>query len=246
MFSKLAELYDFIYMQFKDYADESRRVAGLLGRLHPDARTVLDVGCGTGEHARLLARDHGYAVDGLDIEPDFVRLARRKHPDGSFACADRTDFDLGRRYDAVLCLFSSIGYVKTLDNVERALGRFRAHLADGGVVVVELWLEPDAWHTGRVYLHTAESEEVTVCRMSVSGQRGRLSVIDFHYLVGTSTGIEHMTETHELGLFTRDELERRFVAAGFTEIEYDPEGLIGRGLFTARAGGTFDGVQTLT
>jgi SAM-dependent methyltransferase len=236
MFSRSAELYDQIYRQIKDYEGESRRVAELLGRLHPDARTVLDVGCGTGEHARHLARDHGYDVDGLDVEPDFVRLARHKHPEGSFACADMMDFDLGRRYDAVLCLFSAIGYVKTLENVERALRRFRAHLADGGVVVLEPWIEPDTWRAGRIYLHTAESEEVTVCRMSLSARRGRLSVIEFHYLVGRGEGIEHMTETHELGLFTREELERCFHAAGFTGVDYDPEGLIGRGLFTARAG----------
>ncbi len=234
MFSRSADLYDQIYRQIKNYADESRRVAELLWRLHPDARTVLDVGCGTGEHARLLARDHGYEVDGLDLEPDFVRLARRKHPDGTFVCGDMTDFDLGRRYDAVLCLFSAIGYVKTLENVERALRRFRGHLADGGVVVVEPWFEPDAWRAGRVYLHTAESEEVTVCRMSLSGQRGRLSVIEFHYLVGRGEGIEHLTETHELGLFTRGEMERCFVASGYSDVEYDPEGLTGRGLYTAR------------
>ncbi len=71
----------------------------------------------------------------------------------------------------------------------------------------------------------------------LSGRRGRLSMIEFHYLVGRGEGIEHMTETHELGLFTREELERCFEAAGFTEVDYDPEGLIGRGLFTARAGG---------
>ncbi len=172
MFSRSAELYDQIYGQIKDYADESRRVAELLGRLHTGARTLLDVGCGTGEHGRLLARDHDYDVDGLDVEPDFVRLARRKHPDRTFTRGDMTDFDLGRRYDAVLCLFSSIGYVKTLENVERALRRFRAHLAGGGVVVLEPWIEPDAWHTGRVFLHTAESEEVTVCRMASPGGAG--------------------------------------------------------------------------
>lgn len=119
-----------------------------------------------------------------------------------------TDFDLGRRYDAVLCLFSSIGYVRTLDNVERTLRRFREHVAEGGV---------------------------TVCRMSCSGRRGRLSAVDFHYLIGREEGIEHATETHEPGLFTREGLEARFAAAGFAAVAYDPEGLIGRGLFTARA-----------
>ena len=83
MFSASADLYDAIYRAFKDYAAESAAVARLLRGANPRCMTVLDVGCGTGEHARCLARA-GFIVDGLDVEPAFVRIARRKHPDGRF------------------------------------------------------------------------------------------------------------------------------------------------------------------
>lgn len=234
MFSESADLYDLIYRQFKDYADETRRIARLLKRVHSDGKTLLDVACGTGEHPRHLAGDYGYRVDGLDVEPEFVRLAQQKNPSGRFLCADMTDFYMERRYDAILCLFSSIGYVRTLENVERTLRRFREHLAVGGVVVVEPWIEPQAWQSGRVFMHTAEADHGAVCRMSHSARRGETSVLTFHYLIGRGEGIERVTETHELGLFTREQLESCFTAAGFTAVEYDSEGLIGRGLFTAR------------
>jgi len=64
--------------------------------------TVLDVACGSGEHARLLA-GHGFVVDGLDLDPAFVRIARHKHPSGRFFEADMAGFDLPDRYDAILC-----------------------------------------------------------------------------------------------------------------------------------------------
>ena len=48
-----------------------------------------------------------------------------------------TDFDLGRGYDVVTCLFSAIGYVKTLEQVARTLACFRSHLADGGVIEID-------------------------------------------------------------------------------------------------------------
>jgi hypothetical protein len=66
----------------------------------------------------------------------------------------------------------------------------------------------------------------------------RISIIEFHYLVGSAGGIEHRREIHELGLFSREELETCAIAAGLEVAEYDPRGLIGRGLFvcTARAG----------
>jgi SAM-dependent methyltransferase len=235
MFSETAELYDLIYQQFKDYKEESRRIAALLERIHPAAKTALDVASGTGEHARFLRSEHGFQVDGLDLEPAFVRIAQEKNPGGEFYCADMVDFDLKRRYDVVLCLFSSIGYVKTLANLRRALTNFRRHLAPGGVVVLEPWFEPGQWHTGSVYMKTAEVEGVKVCRMSHSVVQDGVSVLEFQYLIGRIEGIDHRTEVHELGLFTTDEMRRCFGEAGLTIAEYDPVGLTGRGLFVATA-----------
>src|SRR5262249_725176 len=91
MFSGSADLYDRIYASFKDYAQEARDIAALLCRAHPRGRTVLDVACGTGEHARLLAAEHGLSVDGLDLDPAFVRIASAKHPGGRFEQADMMD-----------------------------------------------------------------------------------------------------------------------------------------------------------
>jgi len=59
-------------------------------------------------------------------------------------------------------------------------------------------------------------------------------LIDFHYLVGTSDGVAHFTERHELGLFTHDEYLDAFRAAGLA-IDFDPDGFMGRGLYLATA-----------
>lgn len=234
MFSQAPELYDLIYGSFKDYKGECERIAGMLHSAVPEARTVLDVACGTGEHARYLTLEHGYTVSGLDIEPAFVELARGKLPDATFWQGDMADFDLGIRFDAVLCLFSSIGYLCTIEGVERALRCFLRHLEPGGAVVVEPWFEPGAWTPGRVYLHTGESGDVRTVRMSHSTVVGRVSTLEFHYLIGSADGIEHRTESHDLGLFTRAEMVECFRRAGFDDVDFDPEGLTGRGMYVAR------------
>ncbi len=234
MFSESAELYDLIYAQFKDYAAEAERIAGLIRRVHPHALRLLDVACGTGEHARLLAERHGFAVDGIDLDPAMVRLAAAKVPAGDFRVADMIDFDLGRSYDAILCLFSSIGYVRTVPNVERTLARFRRHLAPGGVVVVEPWFAPGVLEPGRVSVNTAEMEGVKVCRMAHTQVDGRISRLRMDYLIGRPDGIRHAGELHELGLFTPEEMQASFRAAGLAA-EHDPVGLTDRGLYVARA-----------
>lgn len=234
MFTESAELYDIIYSGFKDYPAEARQIATIIRREQPAARRVLDVACGTGEHARILTEAHGFDVDGLDLDPAFVRIATAKLPRGCVYEADMTSFSLDRRYDVVMCLFSSIGYVLTLDKVRRTLERFRAHLAPGGVVLVEPWFAPGALQPGRTTLATAERADVTVARMSEIAIDGRLSRVRFEYLIGRGGRVQHAVEVHELGLFTPDELIDCFVRAGFA-VGSDGVGLTGRGLYVARA-----------
>lgn len=140
---------------------------------------------------------------------------------------------LDRTYDVVLCLFSSIGYLCDMERVERAFRCFRQHLHADGVAIVEPWYEPSAWHPGRTYLVVGESESLKVARASYSDVDGAISTIEFHYLLATSEGIEHRREMHRLGLFTREQMMGCFEAAGFGRVEYDAEGLIGRGMYLA-------------
>lgn len=142
MFHESGEFYDLIYGAWKDYESESAALTALVRGRQPKARTILDVACGTGRHAKALAETHAFAVDGLDLDPVLVGIARGRNPTGEFVCADMTAFDLGRRYDAVLCLFSSIGYVRTLANLRNALRCFRSHLRPGGVLILEPWFTP--------------------------------------------------------------------------------------------------------
>jgi ubiquinone/menaquinone biosynthesis C-methylase UbiE len=233
MFSESAEFYDLIYSSFKDYEAETSRIATLIAENRPGARSILDVACGTAEHARLLVQRYGFAVDGLDLDPGFLEIARAKLPSSTFYHADMTSFELPRRYDVVLCLFSSIGYVRTVENVQRALACFRYHLNPGGAVILEPWFAPGVLEPGRIFVKTAESKNVALCRMSHNEVDGKLSRLRFEYLIGRSSGIERASEVHELGLFTTEEMHGCFSAAGLTAT-YDPEGISGRGIFVAR------------
>jgi SAM-dependent methyltransferase len=232
MFDASAEYYDLIYATLKDYPREASQIAALLRGIDPRCRTVLDVACGTGEHARLLG-EAGFVVDGLDASEAFVTLAGRKHLAGQFFKADMSHFDLGRRYDAVLCLFSSIGYLVTLDRVEKALTCFRRHLAPSGVVVVEPWFEPGGLDPTRVARNTGEEGGVHVTRVSRVEVEDRVSRLHFDYEITDQGGTRHASEVHELGLFTTAELLEAFRKAEF-RADHDPEGLTGRGLFIAR------------
>ncbi len=231
MFSASVDLYDLFYAS-KDYRSEAARVAVIIRERNPEAISVLDVGCGTGEHARYLATDHGFEVDGIDVQPGFIRMAREKNQLGVFLCADMRNFRLNRSYDAIVCLFSSIGYVRDKKNLHSAVVAMAAHLTTRGVLIVEPWFEPGGMEHGYVTCMAVDAPGGKVCRMTHTTLERRLSRLQFEYLIGTPDGLRRESETHELGLFSREEMTAAFHEAGLLA-EFESEGLIGRGLYVA-------------
>lgn len=223
-----ARVYDALY-SFKNYAAEVETLRGLIEQhsLKP-AKTLLDVACGTGAHLACLKQY--YTCTGVDITPEQLTIAREKLPDVKFCEGDMRDFDLGTSFDVVVCLFSSIGYMKTVDQLRHAFANMAKHVAPGGLLVVEPWFGPGQFKDGHVSASFVDKPEFKVSRMSVSHVVGRLSIMDMHHLVATPEGIEHFVERHEMGLFTHAEYLDAVAAAGLNPV-YNEQGLTGRGLY---------------
>ena len=230
MYQKIAGLYD-VLLRSKDYRAASNQLHTLVQRYTPDATTLLDVACGTGKHLEYLQRD--YLVEGLDLNPQMLEIARQRCPEVTLHHGDMADFSLDRGYDAITCLFCSIGYVKTVENMERVVENMARHVRRGGIVVVEPWLSPTSYWVGRVTADFVSEPELKIASMYTSQIEDRVSIFDMNYLVGTPAGIEYFTEREELGLFTHEEYLEAFRKAGL-ESHYEPEGLFGYGLYFGR------------
>lgn len=231
-YANAAKYYDLLYAPRKDYAAEADFLIRLMDEARPGARTVLDVGCGTGAHARHLI-DRGYVVDGVDVEPAFVEIARAKCPEGGFVVGDMTALDLPGRYDVVTCLFSAIGYVRTGPALRESILRMRRHLNVDGVLLVDPWFEPGQLTHGHVMAIVGEADGLAVCRMSRTVVDGSLSRLELEYLIGTPEGLERRSEVHELGLFTQAQMEAAFAAAGLV-VRREPEAWGTRGVYVGR------------
>lgn len=231
MFTKSARFYDALY-HFKDYAAASRQLHALIQRTNPGAKTLLDVGCGTGKHLECLRGD--YQVEGLDINPELLKIARRRCPEVPCHEGDMISFRLGRTYDVVTCMFSSIGYVKRISNMEKAVDSMAHHLSPGGMLVVEPWFSPETYWVGRITANFVDEPELKIAWMYTSEVEDRISILDINYLVGTPQGVDYFMERHELGLFTHEEYREAFRKAGL-EVSYDPKGLFGRGMYIGMA-----------
>lgn len=234
MFEKSAEYYDAFYRAIgKDYAVESQRVIDLIKEKMPDARTLLDVGCGTGGHVEYFRRD--FACKGIDLDDGMLDIARSRFEGIPFLNGNMIEFRLDECFDAVVCLFSAIGYVATKENLFETAKNFARHVNPGGVVIVEPWITPDAWHSdGSAQIIAIDEPEVQAVRMGHSRRIEDITEVEMHYLLNTPDGIEHRTEIHKLGLFSFADYAAAFMDAGL-DVHVDHEGLTGRGLIIATA-----------
>ena len=227
MFTKSARYYDRLY-SFKNYEEASHKLQAIIKARHPSATTLLDVACGTGKHLEWLC-EH-YQAEGLDLNPELIEIARARLPDVPLHVGDMTDFTLGRRFDVITLLFSSIAYARTRENLSRTFQCFARHLNPGGLVVLEPWFTPETYRTGTITANFVNDPEVKIVWMYTSNRHDRIAVLDIHYMVGTPAGVDQFTEVHELGLFTVDEYKRSFTEVGLT-VDHDPVGLFNRGLY---------------
>lgn len=231
MFTKTARFYDAIY-SFKDYCEEVEFLVKLIREdLSVKGDRLLDVACGTGHHLEYLKND--FTVSGLDLDADMVEIARSKSPEGSFYIADMIDFAVPGPFDVITCLFSSIGYVRTLSNLEKTLKSFKKHLNLDGVVIIEPWFTPATFKSGTVHGLLVNEPDIKIARVNTSKVDGRISSFRMHYLIGTAVDTEYYYEDHILGLFTHEETIDAIRRAGFT-FHYDPVGLMGRGIYILR------------
>lgn len=234
-YGRSADGYDGLYLPKKDFRGETRTLLRLLRtQAGITGGDWLEMACGTGLHLRHLPRT--FRAEGVDLSPAMLAVARVRLPGVPFHRGDMRTVDLGRRFDVVSCLFSSIGYMRTKADLDRAIATFARHVRPGGVVVVEPWYVPTGYRPGTVYMDAIPGRSRAALhqvRMIVAKRKGRLSVMDAHHLVGTPDGVTHFVEHHEMGLFTEAEVAEAFVRAGLEPV-FDPVGISDRGLWLAR------------
>lgn len=224
------ELYDAIYA-WKDYRGEVIRLAELLGSLgvRPGS-SVLEAACGTGSHLQHLR--HLYAVSGFDLNAGMVAFAAAKVPDAPLFTADMRRFAVAAPVDALLCLFSGIGYLLDEAALRACAHAFAAAVRPGGALIVEPWLEPEAWAVDRPFMTLHDKPELRIARVNTTDREGDIAVMDMHWLVGRKGHpVEHFVEHHRMWLCPRQTMRAAFEEAGFTT-RFEPDGLMkDRGLF---------------
>ncbi|GJF34678.1 hypothetical protein KNE206_73780 [Kitasatospora sp. NE20-6] len=129
------ELYE---LRFPDPDHLAARWAESVLRRYSAGPHVLDIGCGTGRDAAWLHSTAQRRVVGIDTSEAMLAHARTRHPGPEYLHADMRSFDLGRAFDAVICLDSALLHCHTNDDLDAFLTRCRRHLVPGSLLIAEM------------------------------------------------------------------------------------------------------------
>ncbi len=215
-------LYDSFYSE-KDYVAECDAVESLFERLAPDGvRSVLDLGCGTGNHALELHK-RGYEVVGVDRSEEMLEIARRKlHAADAprFLRGDIRHVDVARRFDAVIAMFAVLGYQTTDVDLRATLENARLHLEPGGLFVFDAWYGPAVVRVGpgdRFRVFRQPGREVIRASSGELREQDRCCLVRIQVWDIEGDRVQGRTDEHHLmRYFFPDELDQLLNDSGFT------------------------------
>ena len=228
-YKELAKYYDASY-HWKDYKIESECVHLLIKKYKKTkGKDLLEVACGTGNHIEYLKKN--YNITGLDLNKQMLDIARKKFKGIEFVKEDMRSFSLKKKFDVIVCLFSSIAYLPNKAELKKAIKNFSKHLADGGVMIIESFIRPETFEPGHInsfYLNQPDSKFFSVC---VSKRRKNIAVLDEHILIADKSGVKYIKDHHELTMFKTNDFLGIMKREGLKPV-YLKNGLMqNRGLF---------------
>ena len=223
-----AELYDLFYRE-KTYAHEASFLNARIRELAVgSARSVLELACGTGEHAFALEA-LGYQVTAIDFSPDMLAQARAKmdarHSSVRFVQQDMRALDVPERpFDVAVCLFDSIGYVVTNAALRSTLSGVARHLRPGGLFLFDFWHAPamlclsDPLRMRRWKTASGEVLRIAETTLAPAEQTARILYRVYeHHTNGTYTSFE---EEQTNRYFLVPDMEGWLEAAGFEVLRW--------------------------
>lgn len=217
-----SQYYDLLYSD-KDYSGEVEYVNSLISANKKNAKTLLDMGCGTGKHAELFC-DKGYIVHGIDLSEDMLKIAetRRggKEDRLTFSHSNISELNLNKKFDVIVSLFHVMSYQNSNEELIKAFEVAKNHLNDDGIFIFDFWYGPAVLTdlpTTRV--KRLENDSIKVTRVAEPFLHAQESIVDVNYDIfieeKQTKEVSEKKELHKMRYLFDGELEMICEQVGF-------------------------------
>lgn len=214
VFKDYAAYYDMLYKD-KDYKGEAAYVHKLIQEHKPGAKTILNLGCGTGSHDFELEK-LGYEVVGVDLSTEMIEIANQKKTKNQskvdFHVGDLREFRIDQKFDAVVSLFHVMSYQTTNEDLKAAFETALIHLDIEGVFLFDCWYGPGVLNDPPVVRHRVlENDELRIHRIATPVMYYEDNCVDVNYTILVHSKITNedyeVEETHKMRYLFLSELK---------------------------------------
>jgi SAM-dependent methyltransferase len=230
-FFDYAKYYDLLY-QDKNYTAEIDYIEQIIfNESAQEPKSILEMGCGTGVHAELLA-ERGHTLHAIDLSSNMLELAKQRIGDGDLAerlkfdIGDVRDYKVGKKFEIVLSLFHVASYQVTDDDFEKFIVTAEEHLSPGGILLFDFWHKPAVLaQKPQMRVKRCDSELGHLVRIAEPEMDVKNEVVDVNYQVfisdGNKSGYRTFSEQHKMRYFSCDFVRDTLEARGFKHIRFE-------------------------
>lgn len=225
-----SKYYDLFYKN-KDYSEEANFLDNVIKRFNPETKTILDLGCGTGNHDILLI-EKGFEVTGLDLSEEMIEIAKKRVA-GEFFVGDMSEFSINengtaKKFDTIVSMFSSIGYLTENSKIQTFFKSVKKHLKPSGLLIIDCWNGLGVMNelpSSRE--NSVEVEGLKITRKSFPNLDAKNHINNVLFKVNvlkadTGEQIEEYEEMHKVRFFFPKELEKYMNDEGFELLHVCP------------------------
>jgi SAM-dependent methyltransferase len=225
VFKDYSNYYDLLYCD-KDYEAEADYIDHLIQKNNPGAKTILNLGCGTGKHDFLLA-EKGYTITAIDLSPTMIGIAKANNlsPNITFSVNDVRDFQVETQFDAVVSLFHVMSYQTENKDLSRAFQTAQKHLKSDGVFIFDCWYGPGVLaDPPKFKTKEVENESLRIIRKTSPIMHEEQNCVDVFFDITItdkhSSNEFKLSEIHKMRYLFIPEIDGIAEQAGMKRIEF--------------------------
>lgn len=222
VFADYARYYNLLYKD-KDYQAEVNYIESLIKKYSKsNVKTILDIGCGTGNHDLLFAKK-GYEICGIDISEEMINIAKSRINNlhnVKFYIGKSESFTLDKKFDVIISLFHVMSYQIKNESLYGSLKNAYERLKVDGLFIFDFWYGP-AVLTDRpsIRLKELEDENLKIYRIAIPVMHPNENIVDVNFEViiedKMNNKLNKIKETHRVRYLFLPELEFMLKNVGF-------------------------------
>ena len=183
------------------YGDWAECIEKIFKKNNLNAKTILELGCGTGNISTIFARKN-YEVIGIDLSQDMLCVAQEKANKEDleilYLNQDMTQFELYGTVDAIISVCDSLNYILEEDELLATFKLVKNYLNTGGLFIFDMNTEHKFENILSDNIFAEISENVAYIWDNYYDEEEKLNIYNTNFFVKQETGelYERFEETH--------------------------------------------------